>query len=129
MMEKINAVGRRKASVARIYLSEGKGKITVNKKDYKAYFPVVHLVGVLEEPFKVLKKVNQYDVVVNVKGGGIKGQAEAIRLGIVRALLKVDPENRPALKQQGLITRNSKVVERKKAGFRKARKRMQYSKR
>jgi len=129
MMEKINAVGRRKASVARIYLSEGKGKITVNKKDYKAYFPVVHLVSVLEEPFKVLKKVNQYDVMVNVKGGGIKGQAEAIRLGIVRALLKVDPENRPALKQQGLITRNSKVVERKKAGFRKARKKSQYSKR
>jgi len=128
-MEVVNAVGRRKASVARVFLKKGKGNITINKKDYKEYVSVDHIRLAVEEPFKVLDVTGSYDVTVNVRGGGVKGQAEAIRLGIARAFVKLDEENKPALKAEGLMTRDARVVERKKYGRRKARKIAQFSKR
>ncbi len=123
------ATGRRKASIARVYLKSGKGKIVVNGKDYKEFIPVKHLIEKIEEPFKVTDLEGKYDVKVNVLGGGIKGQAEAITLGISRALVMIDAELKPALKEHRLITRDPRVVERKKPGKKKARKSFQFSKR
>lgn len=122
-------VGRRKASVARVFITKGSGKVTINGKDYKEYFSLSFLQDNLMTPLRVLESEAAYDVNVNVNGGGIKGQTEAIRLGIARALVLENPENKPALKAQRLMTRDSRVVERKKTGLRKARKKEQYSKR
>ena len=128
-MEVINTIGRRKASVARVYLSKGKGKITINKKDLVDYFPSDRLQYIINQPLNTIEVLGDYDVKVNVYGGGVTGQAEAIRLGISRALVKIDEENKPALKAEGFMTRDSRVVERKKPGRPKARKRFQFSKR
>ena len=128
-METIHTIGRRKASVARIYMAKGKGNITVNGKDFKEYFPVDTMQFKLEQPFKISDLVGKYDVKVNVNGGGNTGQVEAIRLAISRALCELDAENRPALKADGLLTRDSRVVERKKPGQKKARKKFQWVKR
>ena len=128
-METIHTIGRRKASVARIYMSKGKGNITVNGKDFKEYFPVDTMQFKLEQPFKISDLVGKFDVKVNVNGGGNTGQVEAIRLAISRALCELDAENRPALKADGLLTRDSRVVERKKPGQKKARKKFQSVKR
>lgn len=128
-MEIINTLGRRKTSVARVYLKKGKGNVTVNKKDYKEVFPIAVLQSKIEQPFQLTETVGQYDVVVNVVGGGINGQAEAIRLGISRALVKVAEENKSTLKAEGLMTRDPRMVERKKPGQPKARKKFQFSKR
>jgi len=128
-MEAINATGRRKAAVARVYLSEGKGKITVNGIDYKEYFGAETLHYVVTQPLMVLNAAEKYDVNVNISGGGIKGQAEALRLGITRALVMADEENKKTLKANGFITRDPREVERKKPGRPKARKRFQFSKR
>jgi small subunit ribosomal protein S9 len=128
-MEIINAIGRRKASVARIYLSEGKGNITINNKDYKEYFPVVTLQHSVLQPLTVLNAADIYDISVNIYGGGIKGQSEALQLAIARALVKVNTEDKPALRAAGLLTRDPREVERKKPGQKKARKRFQFSKR
>ena len=128
-METIHTIGRRKASVARIYMSKGKGNITVNGKDFKEYFPVYTMQFKLEQPFKISDLVGKFDVKVNVNGGGNTGQVEAIRLAISRALCELDAENRPALKADGLLTRDSRVVERKKPGQKKARKKFQWVKR
>jgi small subunit ribosomal protein S9 len=128
-MEVLNALGRRKAAVARVYLSEGKGKITINKKDLETYFPVKSLQYIVLQPFKALDLEGSYDLKINLDGGGIKGQAEAVRLGISRALLKVNAEFRPTLKKEGFLSRDSRVIERKKPGQPKARKKFQFSKR
>jgi small subunit ribosomal protein S9 len=128
-MEVINAVGRRKASVARVFLRKGKGNITINGKDYKEYISVDHVRGSIEQPINILDVAGKYDITVNVRGGGVKGQSEAIRLGIARAFVLLDAENKPALKAEGIMTRDSRVVERKKYGRRKARKIAQFSKR
>jgi small subunit ribosomal protein S9 len=128
-MEAINAIGRRKAAVARVYLSNGKGKIIINGKDYKEYFGTEILHYVVTQPLKLLNAADKYDVNVNLEGGGVKGQAEAVRLGITRALVKIDEENKKALKASGFITRDPREVERKKPGRPKARKRFQFSKR
>lgn len=128
-MEVINTLGRRKTSVARVYMTPGKGSVTVNKKDYKEFFPVAVLQSKIEQPFQLTETLGQYDVTVNVAGGGINGQAEAIRLGIARALVQVSEENKPLLKEEGLMTRDPRMVERKKPGQPKARKKFQFSKR
>lgn len=128
-MEAINTVGRRKAAVARIYVNQGKGQITVNHKDYKEYFPEERLQYVVEQPIKIAEVEGKYDIKVNLDGGGFKGQAEALRLAIARALIKIDPEMKPVLKSNGLLTRDPRTVERKKPGQPKARKRFQFSKR
>lgn len=128
-MEIFNRIGRRKTAVARVYLSAGNGNITVNGKDYKEYFPTGTLQYVVNQAFEVTNTVNQFDVKANIDGGGINGQAEALRLGIARALVEVDAEHKPALKAQGLMTRDPRMVERKKPGRPKARKRFQFSKR
>ena len=128
-MDKIHTIGRRKASVARIYLEKGKGKMTVNGKDFKEYFPVNTMQFKLEQPFNVVDLSGKFDVNINVNGGGNTGQAEAIRLAISRALCELDANNRPALKSEGLLTRDSRVVERKKPGQKKARKKFQWVKR
>jgi len=128
-MEVINSVGRRKASVARVYLKEGKGNITINKKDFKEYFPLETLQYIVTQPLNTLEVLGNFDITVNVQGGGYNGQAEAIRLGIARSLVKLDEENKPALKAEGFMTRDSRVVERKKPGQKKARKKFQFSKR
>lgn len=128
-MEVINSLGRRKTSVARVYLKKGTGNVIVNKKDYKEFFPVAMLQSKIQHPFQLTDTVNQYDVTVNVVGGGINGQAEAIRLGISRALVKVSEEMKPLLKAEGLMTRDPRMVERKKPGQPKARKKFQFSKR
>lgn len=125
----INTIGRRKSSVARIYLQEGKGNITVNKKDYKEYFPIGTLQYKINQPFMLTETEGKFDVNVNVKGGGVNGQVEAVRLAISRALVEVDAENKPALKAEGLMTRDPRMVERKKPGQPKARKKFQFSKR
>ncbi len=129
MEKQKNAVGRRKAAVTRVFLSKGDGKITINGKDYKTYFPLVYLQNQVEAPFKSIQAADKFDVVVNAVGGGVKGQAEALKLGIARALLQVNPEYRPALKDAGLLTRDPRSVERKKPGKKKARKSFQFSKR
>jgi len=128
-MEIINTLGRRKTSVARVYMQKGTGQVTVNKKDYKVAFPVAVLQSKIEQPFHITDTVGQYDVTVNVVGGGVNGQAEAIRLGISRALVKITEDNKPALKAEGLMTRDPRMVERKKPGQPKARKKFQFSKR
>lgn len=129
-MEQINTIGRRKASVARVYLSQGTGKITINGKEYKEYFPQHHIQLKVVQPFKIIEVDNAiYDIKVNVNGGGIKGQAEAIRMAISRALVKLNEDFRSPLKQQKMLTRDARVVERKKYGKPKARKSFQFSKR
>lgn len=129
MEKQKNAVGRRKEAVARVYISKGTGKITVNDKDYKAYFPIMYLQNQVELPLKTIEAVDSFDIVINVQGGGPKGQAEAIKLGIARALCELNADYRPALKKEGLMTRDSRSVERKKFGKRKARRSFQFSKR
>ncbi|MBE9481884.1 MAG: 30S ribosomal protein S9 [Bacteroidetes bacterium] len=128
-MEVVNTIGRRKTAVARIYLKEGKGNIIVNKKDYKEYFPSASLQYVINQPLEITKSTNKYDIKVNLDGGGLTGQAEALRLAIARAMCKIDAENRVALKTKGLLTRDPRMVERKKPGQPKARKKFQFSKR
>jgi small subunit ribosomal protein S9 len=128
-MEVINTSGRRKTAVARVYLKPGNGQILVNHKDYKEYFTTQMLHYTVEQPFKLTGNEGKFDVVVNVKGGGFKGQAEATRLGISKALTEVDQEYRPILKPEGLLKRDPRMVERKKPGQKKARKRFQFSKR
>lgn len=128
-MEVVNTLGRRKTSVARVYLMKGTGKVTVNKRDYKEFFPVAVLQSKIEQPFSLTDTTGQYDVKVNVAGGGVNGQAEAIRLGIARALVKVSEDMKPLLKAEGLMTRDPRMVERKKPGQPKARKKFQFSKR
>ncbi len=128
-MDIINSLGRRKKAIARVYLKEGTGQITVNKKDFKTYFPTGILQFVAQQAFELSDTVGKYDVVANLDGGGINGQAEALRLGIARALVKIDPEFKPALKAKGLMTRDPRMVERKKPGQPKARKKFQFSKR
>ncbi|MBP5474139.1 MAG: 30S ribosomal protein S9 [Bacteroidales bacterium] len=128
-MESINALGRRKAAVARVYLNDGKGNVTINGRDLKDYFVDDVLRVIAVQPLTVLNVADSYDVTVNLEGGGIKGQAEALRLGIARALVKIDPENKKVLKAHGFMTRDPREVERKKAGQPKARKRFQFSKR
>ena len=128
-MEPVNAIGRRKAAVARVLLSNGKGKITVNDRDYKEYFGAETLQYVVTQPLVVLNATDKYDINVNLNGGGVKGQAEALRLGITRALVLLDAENKSVLKANGFVTRDPREVERKKPGRPKARKRFQFSKR
>jgi small subunit ribosomal protein S9 len=128
-MEMINAIGRRKASVARVYLKKGEGKIVVNGKDFKEYFPQNHIQYNLTDPFQTVEVENIYDLRINVNGGGYKGQAEAIRMGIARALVKLNEDFRKPLKDKKYLTRDSRVVERKKYGKPKARKSFQFSKR
>ncbi len=128
-MEIVNTLGRRKTAVARIYLSLGEGKITINKRDYKEFFPLSTLQYVVEQPLMLTDNLGKYDIKVNLDGGGITGQAEALRLAISRALVKIDPEYRPILKENGLMRRDPRMVERKKPGQPKARKKFQFSKR
>jgi len=128
-MERLNTLGRRKTSVARIYMSAGSGNIVVNNRDIKNYFPFEVYQTIINQPFATTEQIGKYDISVNVKGGGVKGQAEAIRLAISRALCEVSAEFRPALKKEGYLTRDPRMVERKKYGKRKARKRFQFSKR
>lgn len=129
MEKQKNAVGRRKEAVTRVFISKGDGKITVNDKDYKEYFPLMYLQNQVEAPLKTAEVAGKYDVIVNAAGGGLKGQAEAAKLGIARALLEVNPDFRPALKAAGLLKRDPRGVERKKFGHKKARRSYQFSKR
>jgi len=129
MEKQQKAVGRRKEAVTRVFLSKGTGVITVNDKDYKTYFALPYLQNQVEQPLKVVESADKFDVKVNATGGGVKGQAEAVKLGISRALLQVNPEYRPALKAAGLLTRDPRSVERKKPGKKKARRSFQFSKR
>ncbi len=128
-MEIINAIGRRKAAVARVYVSEGKGNITINNKDFKVYFPIGILQSVVEQPLNLLEVNGKYDIKASLDGGGFKGQAEALRLALSRALVKIDETCKPKLKAAGLMTRDPREVERKKPGQPKARRRFQFSKR
>jgi small subunit ribosomal protein S9 len=128
-MERINTIGRRKTAISRIYMSAGSGAISVNGKDYKQYFPTEVLQIILNQPFATVNGVGGYDVKVNVRGGGVAGQAEATRMAIARALVESNADFRPALKKEGFLTRDSRMVERKKYGRRKARRRFQFSKR
>lgn len=132
-METINAIGRRKAAVARVFVKEakkdGEGVITINKKELAKYFPSGILQFIVKQPLAKLGVVAKYDIKVNLDGGGFKGQAEALRLAIARALVKINPEDKPALKAEGFMTRDPRSVERKKPGRPKARKRFQFSKR
>ena len=128
-MDKIHAIGRRKHSVARVYLQSGKGTIKINDKDYKDYFPTLLLQYKIEQSQNVVSSVKDFDITVNVFGGGLTGQAEAIRLGIARTLIKLNEDNKSMLRKEGLVTRDPRMVERKKPGQRKARKKTQFSKR
>lgn len=128
-MEVVNAIGRRKAAVARVYVGEGTGKITINKRDIEVYFPSSILQYVVKQPLNKLGVAEKYDIKINLDGGGFKGQSEAARLGIARALVKINPEDKPALRSEGFMTRDPREVERKKPGQPKARKRFQFSKR
>jgi small subunit ribosomal protein S9 len=128
-MDTIHKIGRRKTAVARIYVSEGKGNITVNKRDYKEYFTTSTLQYKVLQALNLTNNVNAFDIKINVFGGGVTGQAEAIRLAISRVLIEIDPENRAILKPEGLLTRDPRMVERKKFGQKKARKKFQFSKR
>ncbi len=128
-MEVINSIGRRKAAVARLFMSEGTGKITINKRDIEEYFPSSILQFVVKQPLNKLNVAEKYDIKINLQGGGFKGQSEAARLAIARALVKVNPEDKPVLRSEGFMTRDPRVVERKKPGRPKARKRFQFSKR
>jgi small subunit ribosomal protein S9 len=129
MEKQKNAVGRRKEAVTRVFLTRGEGKITINDKDYKQYFSLVYLQNQVELPLKTVEGIDKYDVKINATGGGVKGQAEAAKLGIARALLEVNAEFRPALKAAGLLRRDPRAVERKKPGRKKARRSYQFSKR
>lgn len=129
MEKQNNTLGRRKEAVARVFINKGTGKISVNGKDYKQYFALIYLQNQVELPFKTIEALDSFDVTATVKGGGIKGQAEAIRLGIARGLCQINEEWRPQLKHAGLMMRDSRVVERKKPGQKKARKAFQFSKR
>ena len=128
-MDTINATGRRKAAIARIYLKDGKGNITVNKKKFEDYFTITEYKHQIKRPLTLLGADDKYDIIVNVKGGGIKGQAEALRLAISKAMIIINPDDKGALKKEGFLTRDSRVVERKKPGQPKARKKFQFSKR
>ena len=128
-MEIVNALGRRKAAVARIYISDGKGNININNRDVKEYFPLQQLQYIVKQPLAVTDSEGKYDIKVNLYGGGVKGQAEAVRLAISRALVKIDPETKEVLKSNKFLTRDPREVERKKPGQPKARKRFQFSKR
>lgn len=129
MEKQKNALGRRKEAVTRVFLSRGEGKITVNGKDYKDYFSLVYLQNQVEAPLKVVEAADKYNIVINAAGGGIKGQAEAAKLGISRALIEQNAEYRPTLKAAGLLKRDPRAVERKKPGKKKARRSFQFSKR
>lgn len=128
-MEVINAIGRRKSAVARVYLTEGTGKITINKKDIETYFPSAILRYVVNQPLQLLEAEGKYDIKANLDGGGFTGQSQALRLAIARALVKIDAEDKKTLKDAGFMTRDSRAVERKKPGQPKARRRFQFSKR
>ena len=128
-MEQINAVGRRKAAIARVFVKEGKGEITINKRTLESYFPSSILQFIVKQPLALLDVIGKYDIKVNLCGGGYKGQAEALRLGIARALVKINAEDKAALRAAGFVTRDPRAVERKKPGQPKARKRFQFSKR
>jgi small subunit ribosomal protein S9 len=128
-MEVINKIGRRKTAVARVYLKEGKGNITINKREFKDYFPLATLQYVVNQPLEITETLGKFDIQANLDGGGIKGQAEALSLAISRALVELNPENRPPLKAKGLLRRDPRMVERKKYGQKKARKKFQFSKR
>jgi len=129
MEKQKTAVGRRKQAVTRVFLSKGEGKITINDKDYKQYFSLIYLQNQVDLPLKTVELSDKYDVKINATGGGMKGQAEAAKLGIARALLEVNPDFRPALKAAGLLRRDPRSVERKKPGRKKARRSFQFSKR
>ncbi len=128
-MERINALGRRKSAIARVYVGEGTGKITINKRDIAEYFPSPILQYVVRQPLATLDAVEKYDIAVNLKGGGFTGQSQALRLAIARALVKINAEDKKALRAEGFMTRDSRKVERKKPGRPKARRRFQFSKR
>ena len=128
-MEVENATGRRKSSIARVYIKEGTGKIVINKKDITEYFPSSILQYVVKQPLSTLDAVEKYDIKANLVGGGFTGQSQALRLAIARALVKINPEDKSALRKEGFMTRDPRVVERKKPGRPKARKRFQFSKR
>ncbi|MDY9918048.1 30S ribosomal protein S9 [Proteiniphilum saccharofermentans] len=128
-MEAVNAIGRRKAAVARVFVTEGTGKIVINKRDLENYFPSSILQFIVKQPLNTLNVADKYDIRINLDGGGYKGQSEAARLGIARALVKINAEDKPALRAAGFMTRDPRVVERKKPGQPKARKRFQFSKR
>ncbi|BAV09964.1 small subunit ribosomal protein S9 [Filimonas lacunae] len=129
MEKQKNAVGRRKEAVTRVFITKGEGKITVNDKDYKVYFPLVYLQNQVEAPLKAIESLDKFDVKINATGGGLKGQAEAAKLGVARVLLEINPEFRPALKVAGYLKRDPRGVERKKFGHKKARRSYQFSKR
>ncbi len=128
-MERINAIGRRKRAIARVIMTEGKGNITVNNRDFKEHFHAPDQQNMVVQPLKALDMQGNYDIVVNINGGGVKGQAEALRLAIARALVKANEENKPTIKAEGFLTRDPRKVERKKPGRPKARKKTQFSKR
>jgi small subunit ribosomal protein S9 len=128
-MEVIHALGRRKNAVARVIVKDGNGTITVNRRDYKIYFPVPTMQYVINQPLEIVESAGKYDIIASIDGGGVSGQAEALKLAIARALCKINPEHRPPLKAKGLMRRDPRMVERKKPGQKKARKRFQYSKR
>lgn len=128
-MEVVNTIGRRKSAVARIYIVEGKGNITVNKRDFSKFFPTKQLHNRIMEPLVLVELTNKYDIKANLKGGGVNGQADALRLAIARALVKIDPAHRPILRSNGYLTRDPRQVERKKPGQPGARKKFQFSKR
>ncbi len=128
-MAVIHCIGRRKTSIARVYLDSGNGAITVNSRDFKEYFPTGPLQYIVTQAQAAINAKENYDIKINVDGGGIKGQAEASRLGIARALVKINEENKPVLRKEGLLTRDPRMVERKKPGQKKARKKFQFSKR
>lgn len=129
MEKQKNGVGRRKEAVTRVFVSKGDGKITVNDKDYKTYFPLVYLQNQVERPLKTIDAVGKFDIKISASGGGLKGQAEGAMLGIARVLLDINPDFRPALKAAGLLKRDPRSVERKKFGHKKARRSYQFSKR
>jgi len=129
MEKQKNGVGRRKEAVTRVFISKGEGKIIVNDKDYKTYFPLVYLQNQVERPLKTIDAINKFDVKINASGGGVKGQAESAMLGIARVLLEMNADFRPALKAAGLLKRDPRSVERKKFGHKKARRSYQFSKR
>ncbi len=128
-MDRINTIGRRKTAVARVYLTPGKGEVKVNDRALNAYFLSEIHQTLVKQPLAAVKSDGEFDIIVNVEGGGIRGQAEAVRLGIARALVQANAEHKPVLRKEGLLTRDSRMVERKKYGRRKARRRFQFSKR
>ena len=128
-MDVVNALCRRKSSIARVYVSEGTGKITINKKDLTEYFPSSILQFVVKQPLQLLEAAEKYDIKANLTGGGFTGQSQALRLAIARALVKINPEDKAALRKEGFVTRDPRAVERKKPGRPKARRRFQFSKR